>query len=148
MIFHLQRKMILSMNNDKQKTVQLHLSHIQLENLKYHLNEDDNSNTVRRTNTILNTRYELESNKYYIIIKEIISGPVELSLELSGTYEVDSSATTKEDLEKVLENTDKVEQICFPLLSESSAIIAFMTGKALGVPLIVPPVFQKDEDGE
>ncbi|TYV00378.1 hypothetical protein [Listeria monocytogenes] len=51
-----------------------------------------------------------------------------------------------EDIRTILDVSEERERLTIPVLSESSLIIGFITGKLFGIPMVVAPLeTEKDE---
>ncbi|MCM3046645.1 hypothetical protein [Bacillus altitudinis] len=98
------------------------------------------SNEVERKNSIEDYSYDKENNFLYVQVKDTVTGPFNFEIIVRGIYEVLSDAEFSEsEIGTVFDEIEQKNKLTYPLFAESALIIGQLSGKSLGIPLIVKP---------
>lgn len=98
------------------------------------------SNEVERKNSIEDYSYDKENNFLYVQVKDTVTGPFKFEIIVKGIYEVLSDAEFSEsEIGTVFDDIEQKNKLTYPLFAESALIIGQLSGKSLGIPLIVKP---------
>ncbi|MEC2287303.1 hypothetical protein [Bacillus velezensis] len=131
-------------NNTK---IELHLVETNLIKIQFDSNEEISEfDDIKRKNSLQGFSYDKENQLLTCKITDEVTGPFNLKIVFEGVYSVTSNNdATEKDFENLFKNSEQIERICYPLLAESSLLIGTISGKSVGVPLIVRPALEDDK---
>ncbi|WP_042424540.1 hypothetical protein [Geomicrobium sp. JCM 19039] len=108
-----------------------------------------NTNKIKRENEL--SIDSLKDDELTMSLKESIKGTFNLDLVLKGRYKIhveSDDEIPQEYIEEFLQNSETQADISYPILSHSSQIIAFLSDKMLGNPLISAPKLRPKKSNE
>jgi len=128
-----------AVNNKIEVTENISLSKTQLIKLNISQNDIKHEEEPVSVKLRITSNLEIEAiTENDLVVKNFVKlffephGPINFEMELLGFF----------DLEKQLEEQEiekQLEKIAYPLLSHSSLLVAQITEKTLGIPIIIPP---------
>lgn len=129
------------MINDK-KDINLSIEEISLTSLTIEENDKDEEKIFRKNNIEL-LKHNSDNDLKVLELKytDVVCTNKKISLELIGVFYVEGDITI-EEIEEIL-NSSEANEIAYPLLSEATHIISFITSKTNVIPLILPPTLKK-----
>lgn len=128
---------------NKEKKIGLELEYMRLTSLTV---SDNNNETFSRKNKIELINFDQKKNTIELKYTDDLIHNTNIHLEIVAFLKVNGKID-KDDLLNII-NSDKVDDLAYPLLSEATHIIAFITSKTDSIPLIIPPTFDKFYEDE
>lgn len=129
-------------NTPQPVNVDVTILNIKLKQLE--VKDQVDSDEFNRKNKLEVINIDKEKSTVEIKLTEDISGTFNIHLVLTGTYEVHPEDKEHDIDFDLFASGDSLDDLGFPLLSEASQIISIITGKIKTIPLIIPPIIEKD----
>lgn len=133
------------MSEEKETTLNLDLIDLKLTQLSV-IQNDDNENYHRKNNVEL-ISFDKEKNIFELKYRDTVIYDAKIKLELIALIKLNNDGITKVELIELL-NSGNADDLSFPILSEASHIISFITSKIDSIPLIVPPTLMNTNEDE
>lgn len=126
------------LSEDKEITLNLDLKDLKLTKLTVNQNNDDEK--YHRINNVELISFDKDNNVFELKYTDNVVYNMKIHLEITALIELDDDVITDDELIELIKS-DNADDLAFPLLSEASHIISFITSKVDSIPLIVPPTF-------
>ncbi|UJL45628.1 hypothetical protein KFZ58_14685 [Virgibacillus sp. NKC19-16] len=122
----------------------LNLEDIKLVNLS--TERKKNGGKIDRKNNIEILEFNKERNQIAVEYTENVTGALDLNLTIEAIFSVEAEKDlTATQLEEIVKKGD-IDHLAYPLLTESTQITSFITGKVQGIPTIFPPMLEDKAD--
>lgn len=124
--------------SNENKEFNLDLKELRLTSLS--VEEYSGEKTTERNNEVELLHFDENTKILELKYTDELISHTKINLELVALMEIEGDVTTK-DIEEIMDS-EEIEDFAYPLLTESSHIISFITSKAEAFPIIVPPTFK------
>ncbi|WP_342467482.1 hypothetical protein [Bacillus sp. FSL W8-0629] len=137
------------------KNINVEMQFIETKLIKLNFDYNDSQTEaaeIIRENNIKDYAYDKENELLFIEIEDKISGPFNLNIVVKGVYNVsfdsDDEELQERSIAKLFESTKELAKLCYPLLAETTLLTGQISGKSIGMPIIIRPKLQEDDDKE